>query len=778
MLLKLFRNSLMRPELDSSDAKKILLAIDSPIHLLSGLHALLRSGSSIPSADILLVIQQLTEKQKRKLRLEEGGENDSDDVREKRETLVQILKQYAGLTEHVYMLLRPDKQTAVSQQAISCEGVSSQERLMLLFDENEEQLNHTMSMLQTYQSAPAGRETLRLVNFLSCFRIKDTAVILKTNIQEEKRVRLGQFLFDNENASVEKQTLQALVELGVSVRDLIILLLTHWLSGFDITAPGIERFSQSLFILSSAPLPADLWEEYRAYCASSPLVGHVLVAVVAGRQLGVSAPVEVEEDSPDTWEPVSEEDKHWGHLMDQLQSLISIYSILGRLSSWHVRLSAREQSCCCRHYLSDKVSAYLHYVKLPIECVLTSEGDKGEAEAVAALSLAREVFPLSLSSGLLLAHSAVQAFSDWKASRYADSLVRGVQCLLHIQSLSLRLGLALLCWEEFFLEMIDTLIQMVEKVGRCPSEKNLLKILGTNLESVRIFVAQTKCLLEILQKTIKKLQSNPEQLSEEEKQEDFPIEMTLSLPSDPTAYCLIDTAHTLKPPTLRACERLFLLLSCLEYVVSLSFRSARPLSLVTSRELLREFKLRVGQEIRTFTEIQKERERFLSHIISHHADPTHLSLDPGSLDRLYSLSELLGIDPEQTRANLAVALYAANQDDRGEEILLTLTDRDVVSEDLVAVLGMRLGSLIFNKTSSQHSTYLLSQLPTLASKWVEGLWERRYESQLLVSPDQKQTLDCIKRLCETIKGVLSAQSKHKELITALSTALEYLYILS
>ena len=766
----------MRPVLDFPDAQKILLAIDSPIHLLSGLHALLRSGTSLPSSDILEVMQQLADKQKRKLGLEEGGENDSDEVREKRGTLAQILKQYADLTQHVYMLLRPDQRTAVERAG--CEGTSSQERLMLLFDENEEQLSRTMSMLQTYQSVPTGRETLRLVNFLSCFRIKDRAVLLKASIQEEKRVRLGQFLFDNENSSVEKPTLLTLMELGVSVRDLIILLLTFWLSGFDITAQRIERFSQSLRILCSAPLPAELWDEYRAYCASSSLVGHVLVAVVAGRQLGVSAPLEAEEDSPDTWEPVSEEDQHWGHLVDQLQSLISIYSIWGRLSNWSVRLSAREQSCFCRHYLSDKVSAYLHYISLPIEYLLTSEGDKDKAEAVAALSLAREVFPLSLCSGLLLAHSAVQAFSDWKACRNIDSLVRGVQCLLHIQSLSLRLGLAILCWEEFLLELMDTLMQMVEKVGRCPSEKNLLKSLGMNLESVGIFIAQTKSLLEILQKIIKKLQSNQHLLSEEEKQEDFQIEMSLSLPSDPTAHCLMDTARTLKPPTLRACERLFLLLSCLEYVVSLSFRSARPLSLITSRELLREFKLRVGQEIRPFTEIQRERDRFLSHVISHHADPSHLSLDPESLDRLYSLSELLCIDPEQTRANLVVSLYAANQDDRGEEILLTLADRDVVSEDLVAVLGMRLGSLIFNKTSSQHSTYLLSQLPTLASKWVEGLWERRYESQLLVSPEQKQTLDCIKRLCETIKGILSAQSKHKELITALSTALEYLFILT
>ena len=766
----------MRPVLDFPDAEKILLAIDSPIHLLSGLHALLRSGTSLLSSDILQVIQQLADKQKRKLSLEEGGENDSDDVREKRGTLVQILKQYSDLTEQVYMLLRPDNRAAASQREI-CEGVSSQERLMLLFDENEQQLSRTMSKLQAYQAAPTGRETLRLVNFLSCFHIKDKVVVLKANIQEDKRARLGQFLFDNENSSVEKPTLLALVELGVSVRDLFVLLLTHWLCGFDITAQRIERFSHSLRILSSVPLPADLWDEYRAYCASSSLVGHALVAVVAGRQLGVPTPVDAEEDSPDTWEPVSEEDKHWGHLVDQLQSLISIYSIWGRLSHWSVRLSAREQSCSCRHYLSDKVSAYLHYVKLPIECLLASEGDKGQTEAIAALSLARELLPLCLCSGLLLAHSGVQAFSDWKVSRNVDGLVRGVQCLLHIQSLSLRLGLALLCWEEFFLELMDALIQLVEKVGRCPSEKNL-KTLGLNIESVKLFVAQTKCLMEILQKTIKKLQSAPDLLSEEENQEDFPIEISLSLPSDPTAHCLIDTSHSMKPPTLRACERLFVLLSCMEYVVSLSFRSARPLSLITSRELLREFKLRVGQEIRPFTEIQKERERFLSHIISDHADPTHLSLDPASLDKLYSLSELLSIDPEQTRANLAVSLYATNQDDRGEEILLTLTDRDVVSEDLVAVLGMRLGSLIFNKTSSQHSTYLLSQLPTLASKWVEGLWERRYESQLLVSPDQKQTLDCIKRLCETIKGVLSAQSKHKELITALSTALEYLYILS
>ena len=766
----------MRPVLDFPDAEKILLAIDSPIHLLSGLHALLRSGTSLLSSDILQVIQQLADKQKRKLSLEEGGENDSDDVREKRGTLVQILKQYSDLTEQVYMLLRPDNRAAASQREI-CEGVSSQERLMLLFDENEQQLSRTMSKLQAYQAAPTGRETLRLVNFLSCFHIKDKVVVLKANIQEDKRARLGQFLFDNENSSVEKPTLLALVELGVSVRDLFVLLLTHWLCGFDITAHRIERFSHSLRILSSVPLPADLWDEYRAYCASSSLVGHALVAVVAGRQLGVPTPVDAEEDSPDTWEPVSEEDKHWGHLVDQLQSLISIYSIWGRLSHWSVRLSAREQSCSCRHYLSDKVSAYLHYVKLPIECLLASEGDKGQTEAIVALSLARELLPLCLCSGLLLAHSGVQAFSDWKVSRNVDGLVRGVQCLLHIQSLSLRLGLALLCWEEFFLELMDALIQLVEKVGRCPSEKNL-KTLGLNIESVKLFVAQTKCLMEILQKTIKKLQSAPDLLSEEEKQEDFPIEISLSLPSDPTAHCLIDTLHSMKPPTLRACERLFVLLSCMEYVVSLSFRSARPLSLITSRELLREFKLRVGQEIRPFTEIQKERERFLSHIISDHADPTHLSLDPASLDKLYSLSELLSIDPEQTRANLAVSLYATNQDDRGEEILLTLTDRDVVSEDLVAVLGMRLGSLIFNKTSSQHSTYLLSQLPTLASKWVEGLWERRYESQLLVSPDQKQTLDCIKRLCETIKGVLSAQSKHKELITALSTALEYLYILS
>ncbi|KAI6652819.1 Rab3 GTPase-activating protein non-catalytic subunit isoform X1 [Oopsacas minuta] len=781
VLFKLFKNTLLRPVFNFSEAEKILLAIDSPIHLLSGLHALLRSGNSLLSSDILQVIQQLTDKQKRKLSLEEGGENDSDDIREKRETLLRILKQYSNLTQNVYMVLRPDQETdsltpQAGNQLINSNPISSKDRLMLLFDENEEQLNNTLSILQNYKSVSVGREALKLVNFLSCFHIKDKAMVLKSSIHEEKRVRLGQFLYDNENSSDEQATQSALIESGISVRDLTFLLLTYWLSGPDISIERIQRFYESLRIINSAPSPSDMWEEYRAQCANSYLVGHVLVAVLAGRLL--AAPIVLEDDSPDTWEPVSEEDKHWGHLVDQLQSLISIYSIWGSVSSWSVRLSAREQSCFCRHYLSDKVASYLNCVKLPVECLVACEGESEKNDVMISLNLVRENFPLCLSSDLLLAHSIAQSFTDWKLNRSISFMFRAMHALLYVQSLPLRQGLCILCWEQYVLEQMEALVQMVEKLGRCPSEKNIVKTLGMNLDSVRQFVSQTKSLLEILQKTMKKIHTNSELLSEKEMQEDFPIEISLCLPSDPSAYCLIDAVFTQKPPTLRACERLYLLLCCLEYVVSLNFRSVRPLSLISSRELLREFKLRVGQEIRPFTEIQKERERFISHIISHHADPIHLSLDSASLDKLYSLSDLLSIDPEQTRANLVVSLYASNQDDRGEEILLTLTDRDVISEDLVTVLGLRLGSLIFSKTSSQHSTYLLSQLPTLASKWVEGLWERRYDSQLLVSPDQKQTLDCIKRLCETIKGILSAQSKHKELITSLSTALEYLFLLS
>ena len=777
----MFRNSLLRPELNFPEAEKILLAIDSPVHLLSGVHALLRSGNSLLSSDILQVIEQLMDKQKRKLSLEEGGENDGDEVREKRETLVLILKQYSDLTQNVYMLLRPDKDTELTpvedKQLVKIDRVSTQEQLMLLFDENEEQLTQTLGMLQNYHSVSVGKESMKLVNFLSCFHIKDKVMMLKASIHDEKRVRLGQFLYDNDNPSVDQVVQLALIESGISGRELVFLLLSFWLSGPEITSERIERLSESLRVVTSAPSASDMWEEYRDQCAASFLVGHALVAVLAGRQRGVTAPVELEDDSPDTWEPVSEEDKHWGHLVDQLQSLVFIYSIWGHVSNWSVRMSAREQSCFCRHYLSHIVACYLHCVKLPVESLLTSKGDEF-SDVINSLNLVRDRFPLTLCSDLLLAHYNAQAFSDLKLSRDVSCMQIGVQCLLYIQSLPLRQGLCVLCWEQYILEPMEVLIQMVEKLGRCPSEKNLLKTLGMNLDSIKLFIAQTKLLLEILQKTMKKIQTNSELLGEEETRNEFPIEMSLCLPSDPSSYCLIDTALTYKSPTLRACERLFTLLFCLEYVISLNFRSVRPLSLITSRELLREFKLRVGQEIRPFTEIQKERERFLSFIISHHADPAHLSLDFASMEKLYSLSELFCIDPEQTRANLVVSLYAANQDDRGEEILLSLTDRDVVSEDLVTVLGLRLGSLIFNKTSSQHSTYLLSQLPTLASKWVEGLWERRYDTQLLVSPHQKQTLDSIKRLCETIKGLLSAQSKHKELITSLSTALEYLFILS
>ena len=783
----MLRNSLLRHTQEFSDAEKIILAIDSPAQVLSGLHMILRSCPDLPSSSVLHVLGLLAEKQKQKLELKEGGENDSEDVREKRERLVPILRHYTHLTQNVYMVLRPDPDPLNALASHSKQEVSTaqtqvnSEGLMLLFNESEEKLAHTLSMLRSYPPTgrKGGRDSLKLVNFLSCFHIKEK-ISLKSSIHEEKRVRLGQFLFNSDTPAVEKTALLSLLSQSeVAVRDLLLLLLSYWFSGPEVTAESIQRFSDSLKVLTSSLFLPELWQEYRARCADSCMLGHALVATMAGRLMGCPALQGEGTASPDTWEPVSEEDQHWGRLVDQLQSLNSLFNVTGRLPNWAVPLSAREQGVSCRHYVTERLGCYLHSVAAPVECVLGGDGEgTGEGEdIVRKLCLLRETFPLSLSPDLLLAHSAVHAFSGWRKDREGAGIVRGVQCLLHVQSLPLRQGLTIYCWEAYLHEQMETLLQLVEKLGRCPSEKNLHKSLGMGVAGVKVFITQTKCLVDILQKTIKKLLTSLDLLSEEERREDFPTEMSLTLPSHPSAPCVVDTCISLKPVTSRACERLYLLLFCLEYIVSLDFRSVRPLSLITSRELLYEFKLRVSQEVRPYADVQKEREKFLAQIISHHTDPSHLRLDTSSLDTLYSLSELLGLDTEVTRANLSVSLYAAGQDDRGEDILLTLSDKDVVCEDLVSVLGLRLGSLIFNKTSSQHSTYLLSQLPTLASKWVELMWERRYESQLIVSPGQKQTLESVKRLCETIKGVLSAQSKHKELISTLSTALEYLFVL-
>lgn len=797
---------------DIKSIEQLVLSLDKSNMVMLGIYLILRASHITTPEVICGILNKLLTKHLQNISSQTEECPDKEEVDKIK--LTKVIQTYISLTQDVYMAILANSQIQQTQDLASLPLVNTLEteimneiddgkdpiitnNILTLFDTSKEQIFQTLIMLQTYQKSvhftAKNTETLKLISFLSSFHIREEKAVLKDGIESEKMVRLGFFLFSFLPPS---SPLSKMLHLGVSAAALKQILLSYWLSGPAITSESIESFYMALTTLNADTASKQSeWQQYRLQCSKSTMIGHALIAAITARLLNSSSQKD-QEEAADSWEPVSEDDKECGRLVDQLTSLNYVYSIMGGLQSWSITLSARDQCRSHRFYITMKVSDYLqskafpsHYITLlsADDTYLTNKLKQHPSkdgctfyqmlQAVRSLS---NVYPVCLDTNIILAFYCIQCFRHCTRHRSTNSLKIAVESLKYIQSLPLRQCVAIYCWREYLLEVVEKVIINIEKGGQCPSNKQLQKTFQIDICGVKTLIKQTRNLVEIIQKTLKKLQNNRDILTTEEQQTTFPSELILDVCSNPSATCPIDIIMSQKLPSIAACEKLYLLLFCVQYIVDLTMKSVRPLSLLYNMTLLDEFNLKLFFETKVFVNNQKEREQFIYQIISHYSlKEYNSSLNHSTLDQLYAISELLKIDLEMTKGKLVITLYGCNRDDRAGEILMTIHSRDLLGVELANILGLRLGCVLFSDISNAESAYMQSLLPPNVHKWVEKLWENRNHTQFSYFIFNRQyTIVSVKRLCETIKGLMKNQSRATELISNLSASLEYFCISS
>ncbi|XP_067098778.1 rab3 GTPase-activating protein non-catalytic subunit [Osmerus mordax] len=590
--------------------------------------------------------------------------------------------------------------------------------------------------------------------------------------------QLGSFLFWGclTGESPLQQVCDTLQETGISPQQLLSLLLSLWLHREKDVLKSPKESVRNLHALLAAlsamkgaveeswdpQSVSPWWLQVRTACVQShSAAAALLAALVAHRAAKASITSLADSKFQSDWEAVSLELEQWAVCVRQLEDVLTLQTLLcvppppGTPGGAPPLCSVRSLLDGGRGGIADSVSKWVFRQGLAPEllrnrlqkrgrCEVTERPGEGqekgqEAELGRAAELLVSVcqrFPDSLCPDLLFAHCCWEYVVQWnKDPEEGQHLCSAVEHLKLVSSPHIQLGISSMMWSTFVVKRFSAAAFLMEKVGKAPKDRLCRRDVGMGDGAMTSFLGSCVQLLQILMEADSAVEEVPHaDLSVEEVwgNAEGPASIAeLALDQRGVHYPLVQH-HCLLASIMHAAMTFGLRIKPLSLFDSKGknafFRDLTTIQLMPSGDmdpglisLRQEFLLRVLTGwVKTLGEAGGEAP------VSGRAPGTVPGDSGPGADWWPSLCQDLGpllqVSQDILRRHLVCELYNQGLDQRAEEVMMEVEDRDVLGSQLLVLTGQRLSySLLHTQTQTQPAMELLARLPPTLCTWLKAM---------------------------------------------------------
>ncbi|KAJ8274972.1 hypothetical protein COCON_G00095970 [Conger conger] len=612
-------------------------------------------------------------------------------------------------------------------------------------------------------------------NFLCQLECETGGALRVLRGQDTDWTRLGSFFFWGclcGESSVEK-VCGTLQDAGISPQQLLSLLLSVWLHRERelLKRPeAVTCLHLLLTALSSMPGAVDeswdmqcvspWWQQVRTACLDSENAGAALLAaLVAHRSAKNCITALAESKFQSEWEAVSLELEQWSVCVRQLEDLLALQTLLclpcprGAPGGALTRCSIRTLLESGRGGVADSVAKWVFrqdFVPESLKEVLqrraqqerqqpeeqgeeerTAEqppeekGEKGDFQRAAELLVSvRQRFPESLSPDLLFSHCCWEYVVQWnKDPEEGRNLSWAVEHLKLVTSPHIQQGIAVMMWNTFIVKRFSAATFLVEKVGKAPKDRLCRRDLGMGENAMTSFLGSCCQLLQTLMEADAAVDEvPPPELCVEEVWggADGPASIAeLALEQKGVHYPLV--------------QHHCLLSSILHATMMFRLRGVKPLSLFDSkgknaffRDLTSIQLMPSGDLDPSLVSLRQELLlKVLTSWVQTQGEAADLSSELGPIDDSWpslclDLGPVLQVNPDILRRHFVCELYSQGLDQRAEEAMLEVEDREVLGSQLLILTGQRLSYSLLH-TQTKPGMELLARLPPMLCTWLKAM---------------------------------------------------------
>ncbi|XP_049625460.1 rab3 GTPase-activating protein non-catalytic subunit [Suncus etruscus] len=496
-------------------------------------------------------------------------------------------------------------------------------------------------------------------------------------------------------------------------------------------------------------------------------VGHAVAAQLSSSGSEKKTTANADSDGlTDSWEALSLDTEYWRLLLKQLEDCLLLQTLLlswasaptTRVSALQAeplpRLSVRKLLEGGRGGIADTVAKWIFRQDLsPNILKLAKDRDAensneaqegvqsgflGVAEMELDLGvipellrLAYEQFPCSLDLDVLHAHCCWEYVVQWnKDPEEARYLVRSIEHLKHIFNAHIQNGIALMMWNTFLVKRFSAATYLMDKVGKAPKDRLCRRDVGMSDSALTPFLGSC---LDLLQTLMEADVSRDEMQAPVLDTEDAWLNV-----AGPVS--IVELALEQKHVHYLLVQHHSLLCSLLFAVARFSLKAVKPLALFDSKGKNAFFKDLTSIQLLPSGEMDPNiisaRQQFLLKVVSAAVQAQHpahkdgespegppatpLGKDPDWPALAMDLALHLQVNEDVVRRHYVGELYSHGDDQRGEEAILQVHDKEVLASQLLVLTGQRLAHALLH-TQAREGMELLARLPPTLCTWLKAM---------------------------------------------------------
>ncbi|XP_064085104.1 rab3 GTPase-activating protein non-catalytic subunit-like [Macrobrachium nipponense] len=390
--------------------------------------------------------------------------------------------------------------------------------------------------------------------------------------------------------------------------------------------------------------------------------------------------------------------------------------------------------------------------------------DDDNMEIMRLLIRVGEKFPHSVAADTVLTNMAWELAAAWhKAADDTNLISRSVAHIARIKNSHIRHGVALMIWETWVCQCIQSASSLMDKVGRLPKDRLCRRDLGIGEHSMSSLFQIVLLLLEqVMEANVVCEVEKPLVMS--------PDRFWLGMEGSPS---LVELTVMQKMSCYDLVYQHYQLVMVLFLVTHHNLKSVRPLSYVDGKGRSVLFKpLTTSWTIGGYTEgaVAKSRLGLLCRVITAAVsslpdDGNQKQDNPTTIHQVLDLGRAWGVSLDVLHRHYICELYTSAQDTMAEEALPLVNDGPLLGSQLVMIAGQRLHYLLVTSERTAHHMALTS--PTITE------WVKSCDSGSLRCPDVP--LDRTLQLLTRAVNLLQDSSQEYKMATALyDTVLAFL----
>ncbi|XP_068227254.1 rab3 GTPase-activating protein non-catalytic subunit-like [Palaemon carinicauda] len=384
------------------------------------------------------------------------------------------------------------------------------------------------------------------------------------------------------------------------------------------------------------------------------------------------------------------------------------------------------------------------------------EEDDDNIEIMILLEKVGEKFPHSVAADTVLTNMAWELAAAWhKAADDTDLLSRSVAHIARIKNSHIRHGVALMIWETWVCQCIQSASSLMDKVGRLPKDRLCRRDLGIGEHSISpLFKIVLSLLEQIMEANVVCEVEKPLVMS--------PDRFWLGLEGSPS---LVELTVMQKMSCYDLVYQHYQLVMVLFLVTHHNLKSVRPLSYVDGKGRSVLFKpLTTSWTIGGYTEgtVAKSRLGLLCRVITAAVsslpdDGNQKQDNTATIHQALDLGRAWGVPLDVLHRHYICELYTSALDTLAVEALPLVNDGPLLGSQLVMIAGQRLHYLLVTSERTAHHMALTS--PTITD------WVKSCDSGSLRCPDVplERTLQLLTRAL----NLLPDSSQEYKMATAL-----------